>query len=42
MPGEDRKTEITHVYSRDEALEVIGKAITDYNNRFENIGLILQ
>ncbi len=41
MPGEDRNTEITHVYGRDEALEVIRYAVQDYNERFENIGLIL-
>ncbi|MDO5523476.1 MAG: inorganic pyrophosphatase [Bacteroidia bacterium] len=41
MPGEDRNTEITHVYGCDEALEVIRYAVQDYNERFENIGLIL-
>ena len=41
MPGEDRNTEITHVYGHDEALEVIRYAVQDYNERFENIGLIL-
>jgi len=41
MPGEDRNTEITHVYGRDEALEVIRYAVQDYNERFENIGLML-
>lgn len=41
MPGEDRKTEISHVYGKEEALVVIQKAIQDYNERFDNIGLIL-
>ncbi len=41
MPGEDRKTEISHVYDQAEALIVIQKAIQDYNDRFDNIGLIL-
>ena len=41
MPGEDRKTEIPHVYGREEALQVIRFAIEDYNSRFDNIGLIL-
>ena len=42
MPGEDRNTEITHTYCREEAHQVINKAIDDYNKRFENIGMVLQ
>ena len=41
MPGEDRKTEISHVYGREEALTVIQLAIKDYNDKFDNIGLTL-
>lgn len=41
MPGEDRNTEISHVYGHDEAMDVIRNAVQDYNERFENIGLIL-
>ena len=42
MPGEERNTEIPHIYGREEALKVIQFAVQDYNKRFENIGLILQ
>lgn len=41
MPGEDRKTEISHVYGKEEALSVIQMAIQDYNDKFDNIGLTL-
>ncbi len=41
MPGEARKTEISHVYDREEALAVIQLAIKDYNDKFDNIGLTL-
>lgn len=33
--GEDRECEITDIYGRDEALEVIRRSIKDYNNRFD-------
>jgi len=32
MPGEEHKTEITHVYGREEAYEVINKSIIDYKS----------
>lgn len=32
MPGTERACEITHIYSRDEALEVINRSRTDYKN----------
>ncbi len=38
MPGKERKTEITHTYGKEEALEVIRYSINDYHNRFENLG----
>lgn len=41
MPGEERNTEISHVYDKEEALCVIQLAIQDYNNKFDNIGLTL-
>lgn len=41
MPGEERKTEISHIYGREEALTVIQLAINDYNDKFDNIGLTL-
>lgn len=36
MPGEGglKNTEITHIYSKEEAYEVINRSISDYNNHF--------
>jgi inorganic pyrophosphatase len=41
MPGQTKNTEITHTYGHDEALEVIRMSITDYSNRFDNLGKLL-
>lgn len=41
MPGEDRKTEISHIYGQEESLAIIQMAIQDYNDKFDNIGLTL-
>ncbi len=41
MPNEDRNTEITHIYKRDEALQVIRLSVEDYNEKFDNLGLML-
>ncbi len=41
MPGLEAKAEITHIYGRDEACEVVKLAIEDYKNRFENLNAIL-
>lgn len=41
LPGEEKKSVITHVYDRDEALEIIQLSIDDYNARFENLGKLL-
>jgi inorganic pyrophosphatase len=38
LPGEERKSVITHIYDKDEALKVINFSIEDYNARFENLG----
>lgn len=38
MPGLDKNTEITHIYGREEALEVIKSSMLDYHNKFDNIG----
>lgn len=37
MPGQDRASEITHVYNAEEAHEVIRRSILDYEMRFENL-----
>jgi inorganic pyrophosphatase len=37
MPGVDRESEITHVYSAQEAYEVIRLSMKDYEARFENL-----
>jgi inorganic pyrophosphatase len=41
MPGQQKNTEITHTYGTEESLEVIRYAITDYANRFDNLGKLL-
>lgn len=41
LPGEKSNCEITHIYDRDEAIEVMQCAISDYSSRFENIGKLL-
>jgi inorganic pyrophosphatase len=41
MPGKDKDTEITHTYGVEEAYEVIRRSMTDYQNRFENLGKLL-
>jgi inorganic pyrophosphatase len=41
LPGEEKKSIITHVYDRDEAFEVIRLSIEDYNTRFSNLGKLL-
>ena len=37
MPGHPRKCEITHVYGREEALEVIRRSQKDYTAKFGKI-----
>jgi len=41
MPGQERNTEITHIYGKEEALEVIRCSMIDYQTRFENLGKLL-
>ena len=43
MPGEEgqRKVEITHVYGKEEAYEVIRRSLEDYKNHFEGLEDIL-
>ena len=41
LPGEEKNSVITHVYSKDEAYEVIQCAVDDYHSRFENLGKLL-
>ena len=43
MPGEEcqRKVEITNVYNREEAYEVIRRSLEDYKNHFEGLEDIL-
>ena len=41
LPGNPADVEITHVYGREEALEVISRSIEDYQTRFENLDNLL-
>ena len=37
MPGQDRVSEITHIYNTEEAYQVIRHSMKDYERRFENL-----
>lgn len=41
LPGEERRTEITHVYDKEEAYEVIRRSAEDYKNHFQGLEDIL-
>ncbi|MEZ5071887.1 MAG: hypothetical protein R2751_13240 [Bacteroidales bacterium] len=41
MPGNPADVEITHVYGREEAQEVINRSLADYHTRFENLDHLL-
>ena len=41
MPGAERNTEITHIYGTNEAIEVIKKSVSDYSDKFDNLGKLL-
>lgn len=41
LPGNPADVEITHVYNREEAMDLIGRSITDYQSRFENLDNLL-
>jgi len=37
MPGEKRDCEITHIYNKEEAHDIINRAVKDYRNYIENL-----
>ena len=41
LPGNPADVEITHVYNREEALDLIGRSIEDYHSHFDNLDSIL-
>ena len=41
LPGEERRKEITHVYNKEEAFEVIRRSAEDYKNHFQGLEDIL-
>ncbi len=41
MPGKEKETEITHIYGKEEAFEVIQRSMVDYRKRFEKLGKLL-
>lgn len=41
MPGKEIDVEITHVYGKEEAYEVISRSQEDYNNKFKSLESIL-
>ncbi len=41
MPGKTIDVEITHVYGKDEAFEVITRSQEDYNNKFKSLESVL-
>ncbi|MGW8314198.1 MAG: inorganic pyrophosphatase [Bacteroidales bacterium] len=41
LPGNPADVEITHVYSREEAMDLIKRSIEDYTARFENLDNLL-
>ena len=41
LPGEERRTEITHVYNKEESFEVIRRSAEDYKNHFQGLEDIL-
>lgn len=42
LPGDDRKVEITHVFDKEEAYEIIRRSTEDYRDKFERLGNLLQ
>jgi inorganic pyrophosphatase len=42
LPGNPSNVEITTTYGRDEAMEVIKRAMQDYRNKLNNLGSLLQ
>jgi inorganic pyrophosphatase len=41
LPGNPADVEITHVYNREEAMDLIERSVEDYHTRFENLDSIL-
>lgn len=41
LPGNPADVEITHVYGREEAMDLIARSIEDYQTRFENLDNLL-
>lgn len=41
MPGKEKECEITHIYGKEEAHEVIQRSMTDYRKRFESLGKLM-
>lgn len=41
MPGKEKETEITHIYGKEEAYEIIQRSMVDYRKRFEKLGKLL-
>jgi len=41
LPGNKAKTEITHIYGTDEALDIIRRSMEDYQRKFANLNQIL-
>jgi inorganic pyrophosphatase len=37
MPGEKRDCEVTHIYNKEEAHDIISRAVKDYRNYIENL-----
>ncbi|MGL5785932.1 MAG: inorganic pyrophosphatase [Bacteroidales bacterium] len=42
LPGEKRNVEITHIFDKDEALEIIRRSIEDYKEKFALLGQFLK
>jgi inorganic pyrophosphatase len=41
LPGNPADVEITHVYGRAEAMDLISRSVEDYQARFENLDALL-
>jgi inorganic pyrophosphatase len=41
LPGNKANTEITHIYGKEDAHEVIRRSMDDYHNKFSNLDILL-
>ena len=41
LPGNPADVQITHMYNKDEALDLIERSINDYKKKFENLDTML-